>query len=404
MRAEISGKTAGVPLPLLAALALATMAGPLSIDTYLPAFPVMADDLGTTQPGVQLTLTLFMAGMALGQFFIGPMSDSMGRRRLLLGSQALAAVAAFACAAAPGVEVMWAGRLIQGIAGGAGVVLARAVVADLAAGRTAARAFSLMMLINGVAPILAPIIGAALLVPFDWRAVFVFMGVFNLVSLVVLAAVVAESLPPGARSAGGLRGLFGGIAEVVRVPGFLGYVVAFWFGFGAMFAYISGSPFVIQGQLGLGVGTYSALFAVTSAMIVLGSALSARLVSSVDPRRLLGAGLAAMFVASALVLADATLAGPTAWILVPLLMVALGAMGFIMGNATALATGLARRRAGAASAMLGAGQFVVAGAVSPLVGLGADAALTMGAVMTACIAVALLGFFWAVKREGPRAS
>ncbi|MDK8767495.1 multidrug effflux MFS transporter [Corynebacterium freneyi] len=399
MRAEIDGKNGGVPLPLLAALALATMAGPLSIDTYLPAFPLMAGDLGTNQPGVQLTLTLFMAGMALGQFFIGPMSDSMGRRRLLLGSQLLAAVAAFVCAVAPDVWVMWGGRFVHGIAGGAGVVLARAVVADLAAGKSAARAFSLMMLINGIAPILAPIIGALLLVPFGWRSIFVFMGVFNVAALVVLAAVVKESLPPENRSAGGLRGLFGGIAEVVKIRGFLGYVIAFWFSFGAMFAYISGSPFVMQGQLGLGVGTYSLLFAVASAMIVLGSAISARIVNTVDPRRLLAAGIVAMLVASVLLLVDAHL-NPTVWIIVPLLMTALGAMGFIMGNATALATGLARRRAGAASAMLGAGQFVVAGAISPLVGLGADAAVTMGTVMACSLAVALLGFIWAVKREG----
>ncbi|MFD5868600.1 multidrug effflux MFS transporter [Corynebacterium sp. NPDC060344] len=399
MRAEISGKNAGVPLPILAALALATMAGPLSIDTYLPAFPLMADALGTNQPGIQLTLTLFMAGMALGQFFIGPMSDSLGRRRLLLASQLLAAIAAFVCAASPDVWVMWGGRLVQGIAGGAGVVLARAVVADLAEGRTAARAFSLMMLINGVAPIMAPLVGAVLLVPFGWRSIFVFMGVFNLASLAVLAIVVKESLPRENRSMGGLRGLFGGIAEVVKIPGFLGYVIAFWFSFGAMFAYISGSPFVMQGQLGLGVGTYSVLFAVASAMIVLGSAVSARMVNTVDPRRLLGLGIAAMLVASVLLLVDAYV-HPTVWIIVPLLMMALGAMGFIMGNATALATGLARRRAGAASAMLGAGQFVVAGALSPLVGLGEDAAMTMGTVMTMSVSVALLGFAWAIKREG----
>src|SRR5690606_1094210 len=143
--------------------------------------------------------------------------------------------------------------------------------------------------------------------------------------------------------------------------------IAFWFSFGAMFAYISGSPFVMQGQLGLGVGTYSLLFAVSSAMIVLGSAISARIVNTVDPRRLLAAGIVALLAVSVFLLADAHL-HPTVWIIAPLLMVALGAMGFIMGNATALATGLARRRAGAASAMLGAGQFVVAGAISPLVG------------------------------------
>ena len=398
MRAEISGKNTGVPLPLLAALALATMAGPLSIDTYLPAFPLMADDLGTTEPGVQLTLTLFMAGMALGQFFIGPMSDSMGRRRLLLGSQLIAAAAAFVCAVSPDIWVMWGGRLVQGIAGGAGVVLARAVVADLAVGKTAARAFALMMLINGIAPIMAPLIGAVLLVPFGWRSIFVFMGLFNVFAMIVLALVVKESLPPENRSAGGLRGLFGGIAEVVKIRGFLGYVIAFWFSFGAMFAYISGSPFVMQGQLGLGVGTYSMLFAVSSAMIVLGSAVSARMVNTIDPRRLLAFGILLMLTASVLLLVDALL-NPTVWVIVPLLMLALFSMGFIMGNATALATGRARRRAGAASAMLGAGQFVVAGAISPMVGLGADAAATMGTVMTCSVLVALAGYVWGVKRE-----
>src|SRR5699024_8174498 len=243
MRVENPGSVPRIPVTLLAALALATMAGPLSIDTYLPAFPVMAQDLGTTDPMVQLTLTMFMAGMALGQFFIGPMSDSLGRRRLLVASQVLAAVAAFVCALAPDVYVMLGGRLVQGIAGGAGVVLARAVVADLAVGKQAARAFSLMMMINGLAPILAPLIGAVLLGPFGWRSIFVFMGVFNVVAAGVLAAVVRESLPPERRSAGGLRGLIAGIATVSRIPGFLGFAATFWFGFGAMFAYISGSPF-----------------------------------------------------------------------------------------------------------------------------------------------------------------
>ena len=154
------------------------------------------------------------------------------------------------------------------------------MVADLAVGKTAARAFALMMLINGIAPIMAPLVGAVLLVPFGWRSIFVFMGLFNVFAMIVLALVVKESLPPENRSAGGLRGLFGGIAEVVKIRGFLGYVIAFWFSFGAMFAYISGSPFVMQGQLGLGVGTYSMLFAVSSAMIVLGSAISARMVNT----------------------------------------------------------------------------------------------------------------------------
>lgn len=399
MRPENTGNLRRIPLSLLAALALATMAGPLSIDTYLPAFPVMARDLGTTEPMVQLTLTMFMVGMAAGQFFVGPMSDALGRRRLLLGSQVVAGVAALACALGPEIHLILAFRLVQGVAGGAGVVLARAVVADLATGRVAARAFSLMMLINGIAPIAAPLIGAVLLGPFGWRSIFWFMFAFNMVSCAVLAAVVRESLPPENRGAGGIRGLFGGIAGVTRIPGFLGYVVAFWFGFGAMFAYISGSPFVLQGQFGLGEGTYAIAFASASAMILLGSAVSARAVGVVDPRRLLAGGVLAMGAASTLIFLDALLA-PNVYVVTALVMVALCAMGFILGNATALATGMARRRAGAASAMLGSGQFLIAGAVSPMVGLGDDPALTMGAVMTCCMLVAVAGCAWGIRREG----
>ena len=402
MRVENPGSVPRIPVTLLAALALATMAGPLSIDTYLPAFPVMAQDLGTTDPMVQLTLTMFMAGMALGQFFIGPMSDSLGRRRLLVASQVLAAVAAFVCALAPDVYVMLGGRLVQGIAGGAGVVLARAVVADLAVGKQAARAFSLMMMINGLAPILAPLIGAVLLGPFGWRSIFVFMGAFNVVAAVVLALVVRESLPPERRSAGGLRGLIAGIATVSRIPGFLGFAATFWFGFGAMFAYISGSPFVMQGQLGLGPGTYSLVFAASSAMIVLGTFVSARLAGTVDPARLLAAGVILLLGGSLLLLADALFA-LTLWIIVALLMACMFGMAFIMGNATALATGIARERAGAASAMLGAGQFVVAGVVSPMVGLGANAAITMGAVMSVSATIALAGYLWAARARAVRA-
>lgn len=383
---------------LLAALALATMAGPMSIDTYLPAFPVMAEALGATEAQIQLTLTAFMVGMALGQFFIGPISDAMGRKKLLIASQGIAALAASVCAMSTVVELLAAGRLIQGLAGGAGVVLARAVVADLAVGPSAAKALSLMMTINGIAPIIAPIIGAALLEPFGWRAIFWFMAAFHLLATVVLALVIRESLPEERRGASGLRGLFAGISYVVRVRGYLGYVMVFWFGFGAMFTFISGSPFVFQNQLGLSAGQFSLCFAGASVMVVLGNLVNVKLVDYLDPRTILGGALAIVVVSAALVLVDAV-THPTLPIILGLLMSFMFGMGILMGNAAALATGIARKRAGAASALLGAGQFVVAAAVSPMVGLGADPARTMGTVMLVSGSVAVIGYVWARLRE-----
>lgn len=393
------------PLPpgILIALSLATMAGPISIDTYLPAFPVMAEALGATDAQIQFTLTAFMIGMAAGQFFIGPISDAVGRRKLLIASQGIAAVAAVICALAPVVELLMAGRLVQGLAGGAGVVLARAVVADMAVGNSAAKALSLMMTINGVAPILAPVIGAALLEPFGWRSIFWFIAAFDIIAMIVLAIAIRESLPEERRSAGGLRGLIGGIAYVVRVPGYLGYVMVFWFGFGAMFTYISGSPFVIQNQLGLTAGQFSMTFAAASVMIVVGNLLNVKLVDRFDPRTILAASLGIVIVASVLILID-SMTHPTLAIILALIMLFMLGMGMLMGNAAALATGIARERAGAASALLGAGQFIVAAIVSPMVGLGSDPARTMGAVMVVSAAIAVGGYVWARVSERPRPS
>ena len=236
--------------PLLMGLALLSASAPFSIDMYLPALPGIVDDLDTTQSMVQLTLSGFLVGLAVGQLIVGPVSDAVGRKKLMVGGAVVAMIAAVLAALSPDIEILILARLIQGLGSGACVVLARAVVPDLARGEAAARAFSLLMTIQGVAPIVAPVVGGLLVEPLGWRGLFWVLAGVALLQLLVSVFVVRESMPVGDRSPATVRGVLGNYAYVLGNPGYRGYLVTFAFGFGAMFSYISASPFVLQEQLG----------------------------------------------------------------------------------------------------------------------------------------------------------
>lgn len=381
----------GIGPGLLSALALLSAAAPLGTDMYLPGLVAMAGDLGATASTIQLTLTTFMAGLAIGQLLAGPISDAVGRRRMLIGSSMAFLVSSVACALAPTAGALVALRLLQGLAGGAGVVVGRAVIPDLVHGAAAARAYSLMMAINGIAPVVGPVLGGFLIPVTGWRGVFWTLALVNGVMIAASVLVVPESLPPSRRSSGAVRGLLPGIARVLRVPGFVPLLLAFAIGFSVMFAYISGSPFVLQDQLGLSPRTYSLVFGFNGLLIVAMSAINARLVGRIGARALLVAGLAAALLASAGLLAGA-LVGPSLTVTLPLMAVAVASMGLILGNATTLALDRvsdAGAGVGAASGLLGFLQFTCAAIVSPLVGLGSSASLSMAVTMTGAGVVAL---------------
>ncbi|PBC40515.1 Bcr/CflA family drug resistance efflux transporter [Rhodococcus sp. ACPA4] len=364
---------------MLCILALISAIAPLSTDMYLPGLPIMAESLDTSAASVQLTLTTFMAGLGIGQLIIGPISDGIGRRRLLLGAAAITTLASAACALAPNIEFLIGARLIQGLSGGAAIVLARACIADRARGNGAAKLFSIMMIIGGVAPVVAPLLGGVLLGPVGWRGIFWVLTAAGAVMVAGVFTLVPETLPPERRHGGGLKALVANLGYVTGNRRYLGYALAFIFGFGALFSYIAASPFVVQNVLGLTPSQFSMVFAVNAVGMVAAATITARLLGRLSARTLLNFGVALLTISGAVLFCTAALFNSTnpAALLIPL-FVSVSSIGFIMGNATALAQGEVTAAAGTGSALMGAGQFGLAAAVSPLVGIaGPDTAVPM---------------------------
>lgn len=379
-----------VPLGLwICVLALLTAIAPFATDMYLPAFPAIAADLGTTASGVQLTLTAFLVGLATGQLVIGPLSDGWGRRRLLIAGTAVCAVAGVAVAFAPTVELALAGRFVQGFSGAAGIVLSRAVIVDRTSGPRTASLFAVLMAVGGVAPVVAPLLGSALVGVIGWRGLFLVLAGLAVVMLVGVLTCVDETLPVDRRRPGGLARTVGDVGSILRRPVYVGHMLAFALAFTAMFAYISASPFVLQDVLHLSRGTYALTFGANATGLVLTSVLSARLAARVPARVQLRIGLATMVVATAALLAVA-LAGAPLWPVLALLFLTVSALGLVMGNAAALATAAVADVAGTGSALLGALQFGLGAAVSPLVGSSATRMAVVMLTASVLAAAALL--------------
>lgn len=369
-----------------------TAFAPLSIDMYLPSLPSVTRDLDAPASAVQLTLTACLVGLAIGQLFAGPLSDVLGRRRPLLVGLVGYTVTSLLCAAAPSVWALVGLRLIQGGCGATGIVIARAVVRDLRSGTAAARLFALLMLVTGVAPILAPTIGAGLLHVMSWRGVFLTLALIGAVLLVATTLWVIESLPPSRRRAGGWKDTAQSFGELVRDRAYLGYALASGLAFAAMFSYISGSPFVLQDIYGLSPQLYGLAFGANAIGIVIASQTSGLLVHRIGARPLLRVGLGGVCTGSVAVVAVVLLGFGLAGLL-PALFVAVGSVGMVLPNATALALADRPRGAGSASALLGTAQFLVGGLAAPLVGLaGQRTALPMGLVMAACGLAAAVAF------------
>jgi DHA1 family bicyclomycin/chloramphenicol resistance-like MFS transporter len=371
-------------LGIIVILGALTAFGPMAIDIYLPAFPVLTSHFRASESEIQLTLTACLAGLAVGQVLAGPVSDALGRRRPLLAGVAAFSIASVLCAVAPNVSMLTGLRFVQGLGGAAGVVIARAVVRDLYEGVALARAFSLLMLVNGLAPILAPLLGSEILRVTSWPGLFWVLTGYGLVLLVAVAAGLRETLPAERRRGGGLRDSLRAFGTLSRDRSFLGYALAGGLGFAAMFAYISGSSFVTQEIYGVSPQVFAIIFGVNALGIVLASQLNGLLVGRFSPRTLLSAALVVNLAGAAGVLA--VVLAPVHgifWLLPPLFLV-VSSIGSIVPNTAALALGAHPEVAGTASALLGLLQFVFGAAAAPLVGLGgARTALPMAIVIAA---------------------
>lgn len=391
-----------VTATLIGVLALLTAVAPLATDMYLPAFPDMAADLGTSATGVQLTLTAFLIGLGLGQLFIGSLSDTVGRRRPLLIGSLVCLAASIACALAPTVELLALARFAQGMGGAAGVVLARAIISDTSRGAVAAKLLGVTMIISVIAPVVAPVSGGAIVANAGWRAVFWGLAVLTLVMFVGAAVFAKESLPQSARTRGGLRATITGARAVLTNRNYVGYLLTFCFAFAALFAYISASPFVMQNVMGLSAGVYSLLFGLNALVIVATSSVAAALAGRVTYRTMIVAGLVAAALATGGLLVAVLNGVPTVPTLV-LFALFQGSLGFIFSNATTLALEETEAHAGTGSAFLGFLQFALAALVSPLVGLGGEStAIPMGLAMITAIVLAVLAF-GLLTRKNPTA-
>ena len=385
--ASFAGRKLVLPTVLLGGF---TAFGPLSMDLYLPAFPQLAESLGASQGAVQLTLTADVIGIVVGQLILGPMSDAWGRRRLLIGSTLVCAVASVLCALAPsaGLLILW--RLLQGASGGGGIVLARAIAADIASGVAAARLFSLFMTLSSVAPILAPVLGGVMLaVTGSWQPMFYLLAVISVLLAAVSWKVIPETLPVEKRHTGGLRQTGRAFVALARDRVFTGYALTVAFAYASLFAYISASSFVLQDLYGLSSTQFSLVFAANAAgMIVLGL-VNARLVKRFAVRTLLIAGLVSSSAAAVVLVLVAGASLGVIAILLPLFVV-VATRGFVSANATVLGVERAPA-AGAASAVLGACMFGGGILVSPLLALGGEgSAMPMAAVVAGGAIAALL--------------
>ncbi|MER7955321.1 Bcr/CflA family multidrug efflux MFS transporter [Streptomyces sp. NPDC096030] len=379
---------------------------PLSMDMYLPALPEVTEMLRSPAATVQLTLTACLAGMALGQLVVGPMSDRWGRRRPLLIGMLVYVAATAVCAFAPTVELLIGFRLLQGLAGAAGIVIARAVVRDLYDGVAMARFFSTLMLISGVAPIIAPLIGGQILRITDWRGVFHVLALIGVLLTLVVWKWLEETLPPERRHEGGvgeaLRTMRGLLADRV----FTGYMLAGGLAFAALFAYISASPFVVQEIYGASPQTFSLLFGLNSVgLVAVGQINGKLLVGRVSLDKALGWGLCVILLASValLVMTSGVFGKPGLAPVAAGLFVLMSAMGLAMPNTNAQALMRTPHAAGSASALLGTSSFLIGAVASPLVGIAGEAtAVPMAVVQLVCAAGALACFLGMCRPWRPR--
>ncbi|SFE13517.1 MFS transporter, DHA1 family, bicyclomycin/chloramphenicol resistance protein [Actinopolyspora alba] len=367
-----------------------TAFGPLTIDMYVPALPELTRELGATSAQGQLTLTAVLLGLAFGQLVAGTLSDSVGRRKPLLVGLGVYFATSVLCALSGDVYALTALRFLQGFGAAAGMVIARASVRDLYSGVEASRFFSSLMLVTGLAPILAPVIGGQVLNFTTWRGVFVVLASFSVVLFLVTVLALPETKPRRWRQPlrpGSTARIFGGL---LSSPSFLGNALAAGLAMAAMFAYISGSSYVLQDIYGLSPQAYSLAFGSNALGLVAGGQINARLVGRIATEsQLLLCALSAAAVAGLLLVVTVSAGLPLPFLLVAL-FVMISSLGFVMPNTTMLVLAERQEVSGSASALLGVLQFVVGALAAPLVGLGGvGSALPMALVMFGVVLASL---------------
>lgn len=376
---------------IILVLGLLSAFGPLSIDMYLPALPMIAKDFGANLSSVQLSLASFFVGIAAGQIFYGPLTDRFGRKRPLYFGLILYGVASFLCATTESVEGLIVFRFLQALGSCAGMVISRAVVRDLYQPQESAKIFSLLMLIMGVAPILAPLLGGAMMVAIGWRSIFWFLTAVSLVTIFSVFFFLKETSTPHPDHK--LSKALHNYLEVLKDRNFMGYAFSLSFIYAGMFAYITGSPFVFIEHFKFTPSEYSILFGVNAAGLTLFSQVNARLLRKYSPADLIQKTLPVTLTAGLLLVLVGLLQGPVWAICLPLFLFII-TMGIIGPNAVALALANQKKSAGSASALMGTIQFSVSALCSTLVSSLHDGSLVP---MTGMMCIAAFAAFYLHK-------
>jgi MFS transporter, DHA1 family, multidrug resistance protein len=384
--------TARPPAYTVVVLGLLTMFGPLSLDLYLPALPQLADDLGTSTSAAQLSITACLVGLALGQLVAGALSDRLGRRRPLIVGLSAYLVASVACALAPSVTVLVVLRFIQGLGGAAGIVISRAIARDLYSGRALMIFFSRLLLIAGLAPVIAPILGGQLSRIMSWRGIFGVLAGFGAVLLLAGWFGLRETLPPERRVVGGFRRTLHGYNTLVHDRFFVGCALSSGLAGASMFAYIAGSTFVLQRIYGMSPQGFSLIFGGISFGLVAAAQGGARLALIWPLTRVLALGLA-INLTGATALLVTVVTGLPLGALIGALVIMVCAVGLIFPTANALAMADYPDLAGTASSLQGLSQFLFGAIAAPLVGIaGEQTALPLGIVTTSVSLCAMASF------------
>ena len=390
--------SAKVSFILVVFLGMLTAITPLATDLYLPALPIMPGELNTTASNIQMTIGVMTFGVALGQLFGGPISDTMGRKIPLIVGNLLCVISSIICAYAPSIEILLLGRFLQGLTGSVGVVISKAIARDFASGQELTKLFALLMMVNGLAPVIAPLVGGQLLLFTTWRVIFIVLAVFSAI-LLVGSLLFHESLPKEKRVTGGIAMATKNYLTLIKDKPFLGQSLIQFFAFGSFFAYISGSSFVYQNIFQLSAQEFSYLFGINSCGIILASAISGRLSNVVTARQQLTFSLWQLTIGSLLFL----VAMIFEWSLIPVTTILFFTVCTVslFGSASfSMAMTKYGKMAGSASAILGFASMFAAGIVSPIVGLGGEhTGIPMGITMLVCAAFSLLCLYGLVEKE-----
>ena len=384
---------------LVYALVLGLLAslGPLCIDLYLPALPEMASDLNTSTATAQLSLTAGLLGLGVGQLIFGPYSDKLGRMRPLLVSLTLLLFASPWCALAPNIDQLLIARLLQGLAGAGGAVISRAIARDLYSGHELTRFFALLMLVNGLAPIVAPVLGGAMLQFMDWRGIFGVLAGIAVLLFTLASLKLSESLPAERRSQGGILAMLQSLGGLLTQRQFMGLCLTQGFVMAGMFAYIGASPFVLQQIYGLSPQMFSLCFAINGVGLIISAQISSRLSIHWGERKVLKGGLTLAAVSSLLLLLAASLHAPLVLLLVPLFF-SVAVIGIVGPTASSLAMQSQGDKAGSASALIGVSMFALGACSVPLTGLGGTSSVSMALTIVGCYAIAILLFKLLVRK------